>query len=191
MILKTVVVVDLMQMIMSMRAYLFLCNTREYKHLVRRSRSCNIDRSKPKSNAYSSYMTTQKECTSTITNKNRKAQRQQNSACKNVLFAIEQYVSNLKLPFEIFIITCMIVLMQGCIPILKKLLPKVIMSHKFFLELSGVVIVIGTILWYLVRTNNRHGHVGLWTGASLRHWGLIMVEERCSCIAVRRLTRLD
>jgi hypothetical protein len=83
------------------------------------SRSSSIDRSKP--NAYSSYMTTQKERTSKITNEDRKAQHQQNSACKNVLLAIEQYVSDLKLPFEIFIMTFMIVLMQGCIPILMKL----------------------------------------------------------------------
>jgi hypothetical protein len=66
-------------------------------------------------------MTTQKERTSTITNDDRKAQHEQNSACKNVLLAIEQYVSDLKLPFDIFIMTFMIVLMQGCIPILMKL----------------------------------------------------------------------
>jgi hypothetical protein len=91
------------------------------------SRSSSIDRPKPKFNAYSSYTTTQKERTSTITNEDRKAQPQQNSACKNVLLVIEQYVSDLKLPFEIFIMTCMIVLMRGCLPILIKLLPK---CHK-------------------------------------------------------------
>lgn len=82
---------------------------------------------------------------------------------------VEEYISDLKLPFEILIMTCMIVLLQGSLPILSQLLPRVVNSHKFFfLELGVVVLVIGVIVYYLVRMNDKHGHIGLWTGHSLR-----------------------
>eukprot|EP00551_Chaetoceros_affinis_P010853 CAMPEP_0203679432 /NCGR_PEP_ID=MMETSP0090-20130426/35646_1 /ASSEMBLY_ACC=CAM_ASM_001088 /TAXON_ID=426623 /ORGANISM="Chaetoceros affinis, Strain CCMP159" /LENGTH=774 /DNA_ID=CAMNT_0050547081 /DNA_START=128 /DNA_END=2449 /DNA_ORIENTATION=+ len=81
----------------------------------------------------------------------------------NIAASIEQYISDLKLPFEILIMTCMVVLLQGCIPTLAKLLPHVVKGHKtFFLEVSAVVCLICVLLWYLIRTNNKHGHIGLW-----------------------------
>ena len=85
--------------------------------------------------------------------------------------SVDEYISNLKLPFEILIMTCMFVLLRGCIPILVQLLPTIVKSHKtFFLELSGIMILICLLLWCLTRTNNKsHGHVGLWTGSALRH----------------------
>lgn len=87
-----------------------------------------------------------------------------------VIAVVEQYVTDLKLPFEILIMTCMFILLRGCIPILVKLLPKVIEGHQFFFLWVGlVVIAIGVILWYLLRKNNHHGHVRLWTGDALRY----------------------
>ncbi len=87
----------------------------------------------------------------------------------NFIDSFEQYISDLKLPFEILVITCMVVLLRGCIPTLFKLLPHVVKSHKiFFLELGAILFLICVLLWYLVRTNNKIGHIGLWTGTSLR-----------------------
>ena len=92
------------------------------------------------------------------------------SICQRVQSTINQYLNDLKLPFEILILTCMGVLLRGCIPILIQLLPRIMSSHEhFFLITGGVVVVIGIIVWYLVRSNNHHhGHIRLWTGDALR-----------------------
>ncbi len=94
----------------------------------------------------------------------------QRSVCNDMQTAIDQYFSDLKLPFEILVMTCMIVLLRGCIPTLIELLPKIICGHKFFfLEVVGVVVGISIILWFLLRTNDKRGGLGLWTGDALRH----------------------
>lgn len=95
---------------------------------------------------------------------------QRHSVCNDMQTAIDQYFSDLKLPFEILVMTCMIVLLRGCIPTLMELLPKIISGHNvFFLELGAVVIGISIILWFLLRTNDKHGGLGIWTGDTLRH----------------------
>lgn len=112
----------------------------------------------------------QSEAISHKATKTRAANEQTNNSYRVLIQnEIEEYIADLKLPFEILIMTCMIVLLQGSVPILFQLLPRVINSHKlFFVELSAIALVIGVILYYLVQTNNSHGHIGLWTGHSLR-----------------------
>ena len=83
--------------------------------------------------------------------------------------SLDQFITALKLPFEILIITCMIILLQGSMPILTRLLPGIIKGHKlFFMKAIGILVGISCILWYILKINGNERHIRLWTGDVLR-----------------------
>jgi hypothetical protein len=79
---------------------------------------------------------------------------------------ISQYIYDLKLPFELLVITVMFVKLRECWPIFALLLPGALKSHPHFLLDCGVVALLTlAVLWCLLSSSNmRYGHIGVWTG---------------------------
>ena len=83
----------------------------------------------------------------------------------DTMSALYRYIYDLKLPFELLVMTCMFVKLRECSPIIAKLLPRILQSHPhFFLECGVIALVMLAVLWCLLSSNKRHGHVGVWTG---------------------------
>jgi len=80
--------------------------------------------------------------------------------------AVRRYIYDLKLPFELLVMTIMFVKLRECSPIFAKLLPGVLQSHPHFILESGVMVLLTlVVLWCLLSSSNmRHGHIGIWTG---------------------------
>jgi hypothetical protein len=79
--------------------------------------------------------------------------------------ALYRYIYDLKLPFELLVMTCMFVKLRECSPIIAKLLPRILQSHPhFFLECGVIALLMLAVLWCLLSSNKRHGHIGVWTG---------------------------
>ena len=86
------------------------------------------------------------------------------SAATISFWAVHQYITDLKLPFEILVATCMFVKLRECSPIISQLLPRILESHPhFIMECVGGLVMVSLIMWCLQSSKN-HGHVGIWTG---------------------------
>jgi len=93
------------------------------------------------------------------------AREEEISITETVPSALHQYIIDLKLPFEILVMTCMFVKLQECVPILWKLFPQIVKGHAYIsIEIGGIILLISLILWFLVKSNHSQGHVGIWTG---------------------------
>eukprot|EP01083_Nonionella_stella_P162346 532884_1 len=93
------------------------------------------------------------------------AREEEITITETVPSALHQYIIDLKLPFEILVMTCMFVKLQECVPILWKLFPQIVKGHAYIsIEIGGIILLISLILWFLVKSNHSQGHVGIWTG---------------------------
>lgn len=81
---------------------------------------------------------------------------------------INQYIADLKLPFEILVTTCMIVNLQACVPMFVRLLPQILQVHtsaSLTLGGLGALVVLLFLLWMLLWSMNDLGHHGgIWMG---------------------------
>jgi len=76
--------------------------------------------------------------------------------------ALYRYIYDLKLPFELLVMTCMFVKLRECAPIIAKLLPRILQSHPhFFLECGVIALLMLAVLWCLLSSNKRDGHIGI------------------------------
>uniref|UniRef100_A0A7S3QD52 Uncharacterized protein n=1 Tax=Chaetoceros debilis TaxID=122233 RepID=A0A7S3QD52_9STRA len=93
------------------------------------------------------------------------AREEESSISETVNSALHQYIIDLKLPFEILVMTCMFVKLQECVPILWELFPQIVKGHAYIsIEIGGIILLISLVFWFLVKSNHSQGHVGIWTG---------------------------
>ena len=80
-------------------------------------------------------------------------------------WTLHQYLTDLKLPFEILVMTCMFVKLRECSPVAAKLVPRILDSHPYFYaECIAVLMLVSATIWCLQSSSRNNGHLGIWTG---------------------------
>jgi len=156
----------------------------QQEHLSNLTESLNHDDSQTTSNEHEFHVQIENTTTttpiSTTTKTTTTTGTKTTTTIQKLSSVIQQYMSDLKLPFEILIITCMYKLLSGCMPILSQLLPKFIEHHThFFVEVGCVVVLVCGLLYVCIKNHNDTtvGHFGIWTGSALRRWSQQSQEE--------------
>jgi len=96
-----------------------------------------------------------------------------------VVVVVQQYITDLLLPFEILIATCMVIKLSECSPVISQLWPRIIDAIRerhyphWMAQCSGVGAIVLMVLFLLVglaysqswaATDETRGHVGIWVG---------------------------